>query len=158
MLNINDTRDRYELFVEGDTNDADYINHTETENIDEMPEEVYIELARVLYKFSKNHEYSIREDFMLEDDDMVNIEIIEKYAPKLKDYEETIQSYYEWHDDYSLEECLYDIYQEYIPIDSEWGEYVHSIEKVELYKMQDKICYQYDFEADEWKKKIQFFD
>lgn len=158
MLNINDTRDRYELFVEGDTNDADYINHTETENIDEMPEEVYIELARVLYKLSKNsHGYSIREDFMLEDDDIVDIEIIEKYAPKLKDYEETIQNYYGWCD-YSLEMCLYYIYQEYIPTDSEWSEFVHSIEEVELYKIQDKICYQYDFEADEWKKKIQFFD
>jgi len=158
MLNINNSNDRYELFVKGDSNDADYINHTATKKIDKMPEAVYIELARALYKLSKNsHEYSIREDFMLADDEIVNIEIIEKYAPKLKEYDDIITSYYGWCD-YSLEKCLYYIYEEYIPIDSGWGEYVHSIEEVELYKIQDKIAYQYDFEADEWKKKLQFFD
>ncbi len=160
MLNINNINDRYELFVEGDTNDADYINHNITNNICKIPEEFYIETSRVLYELTKydNHKnYSIREQF-LSDDETVDMEVVEKYAPKLKELEETIiQNYYGCCDD-SLEMCLYDTYQDYIPYDSEYCEPVHTITKVELYKIKDKIAYQYDFEANEWKKKIQFFD
>ena len=126
MLNINDTSDRYEIFIEGDTNDADFINSTFTERFDEMPEEFYIETLRVLYELTKydNHEdYSIREQFLL-DDETIDMEAIEKYAPKLKEFEETIKKYYGW-EEYSLEECLYNIYQDYIPSDSEWCEPVH---------------------------------
>lgn len=173
MIDITDSQDRYEFYIEGDYNDGDYINNSSSFclNTDDyynwksalLPEGFYIALAKIIKGF-EDCDFDPSEE-------KLTPEITEKYS-NIKDYMEAYKDnnydlscddpeyeYYiedddEDRDSYENPNFITDIEEEINELlPNIEGDLIHSVSDIVLYKVLDKVIYVYDFDSNEFVKK-----
>jgi len=140
MVDFSNTKDRYILHVQGDLNDADYIELTCDDS--DFSESMYIAMYKALKTLKSCGKSMYIRD--LEDKEAKDEELGDGFDQFL--FDQFIKSGLSKDDAYELVDCMYYFIPHYDM------EHCHTIKDVKLYKFENKALYYYD--NTKWKKVL----